>query len=128
MRNKEQIYVVDDNEWVCRSLQGLLVAAGFEVRAFFSAEEFFSAVPNSAEGCLILDLNMPGLNGWEAQRRLMKVGAKRPVIVMAEDKDTGIEELALKAGAVGFLQKPFDDRALIDAVNRALKSETSTKK
>ena len=61
--SKEQIYIVDDNESVCRSLKVLLDTSGFEVRTFSSAEEFFSAVPNSASGCLILDLPLPGLNG-----------------------------------------------------------------
>ena len=121
--HREKIYIVDDDVSVCRALESLLVTFGFEVRTFSSAEEFFSAVPNSAAGCLILDIHMPGLSGWEAQQRLLKTGSKRPVIIITVDKDAGLAEAALKAGAVGFLQKPFHDRALIDVVNITLKSE-----
>ena len=62
-------------------------AYGFEVRTFNSAEEFFSAVPNSASGCLILDFPLPELNGWETQQRLLKTGSKRLVIVRTVDKE-----------------------------------------
>ena len=62
---------------------------------------------------------MPGLNGWEAQQKLMKSGANRPVIIITADKDGGLKEQALKAGAVGFLQKPFNDQELVDLVNLA---------
>ena len=126
--SKEQIYIVDDDESVCRALKVLLDTSGFEVRTFSSAEEFFSAIPNSASGCLILDINLPGLNGWEAQRHLLKSGSSRPVIVITVDKDDSLAGLALEAGAVGFLQKPFDDYALIEAVNLSLKSEMGTNK
>ena len=127
LRN-EQIYIVDDDESVCRALRALLVISGFAVRTFSSAEEFFSAIPNSACGCLILDINLPGIDGWEAQRRLLKSGSTRPVIVITVDKDDRVAGLALEAGAVGFLQKPFHDYALIDAVNVSLKSEMGTNK
>ena len=126
--SKEQIYIVDDDESVCRALKVLLDTSGFEVRTFSSAEQFFSAVPNSASGCLILDIHLPGINGWQAQQRLLKSGSSRPVIVITVDKDDRLAGLALEAGAVSFLQKPFDDYALIEAVNLSLKSEVDTNK
>ena len=116
--DKKQIYILDDDESVLRSLKLLLNSYGFAVSAFFSSEEFFSSVPNNSEGCLILDIHMPGFNGWDTQERLMKTGYKLPVIVITADKDDSFKERALKAGAVGFLQKPFEDQYLLHMVNQ----------
>jgi two-component system, LuxR family, response regulator FixJ len=121
--NKKQIFIVDDDESVCRALAVLLVTYGFTVDTFTSAEEFFRAVPNSVPGCLILDIHMPGLDGWETQQRLLKSGSSRPVIIMSADKNGWFNERALKAGAVGFLQKPFNDQALVDLIKVAFKKE-----
>ncbi len=117
---KKQIYVVDDDESVRRALKFLINAFGFEVRTFSCAEEFFSAVPNGVPGCLIVDIHMPGLSGWEVQQKLIKTGSKLPVIIISADKDDGLKEQALKAGAVGFLQKPFNDQELFDLINRVI--------
>ena len=116
--DKKQLYIVDDDESVRRSLKLLMVSYGFTVDTFSSAEEFFTAVPNSAEGCLILDIHMPGLNGWDTQQRLTKTGYNLPVIVISADKDGNFKEKALKAGAVGFLRKPFEDHYLLNMVNK----------
>src|ERR1039457_6843138 len=110
---KKQIYIVDDDESVRRSLKLLMVSYGFAVETFSSAEEFFSDVRNKAPGCLILDIHMPGLNGWEAQQRLTKEGYNLPVISISADQDDRVKEKALKAGAEGFLQKPFEDHYLL---------------
>ena len=117
--NKKQIYVVDDDESVCRALKILLVAFGFKVNTFPSPETFFSAVPNSMRGCLVLDIHMPGMDGWEAIKKLIKSGATRPVIIITADKNGGLKNQALRAGAMGFLQKPFNDQALVDLINKA---------
>src|ERR1039458_4952085 len=116
--DKKQLYIVDDDESVRRSLKLLMVSYEFTVDTFSSAEEFFTAAPNSAEGCLILDIHMPGLNGWDTQQRLTKEGYNLPVIVISADKDDSFKEKALKAGAVGFLQKPFEDHYLLHMVNQ----------
>jgi two-component system response regulator FixJ len=116
--DKKQIYILDDDESVRRSLKLLMVSYGFTVDTFSTAEEFFSAVPNSAKGCLILDIHMPGLNGWDTQEKLMKIGYILPFIVISADKDDSFKEKALKAGAVGFLQKPFEDHHLLHMVNQ----------
>ena len=119
-KNK-QIFIVDDDESVCRALGVLLVTYGFSVKTFTCAEDFFNAVPNSAPGCLLLDIHMPGLDGWETQQRLLASGSSRPVIIISADKKEGLRERALKAGAAGFLQKPFNDQALVDLINVAVK-------
>jgi FixJ family two-component response regulator len=117
--DKKQIYVMDDDASVCRALDILLTAYGFAVDTFTSAEEFFRAVPNSTCGCLILDIYMPGQNGWEIRRRLLDSGYSCPVIIISAEKKGGLSKQALKAGAVGFLQKPFNDRDLVDLIKVA---------
>ena len=116
---KKQIFVLDDDKSVCRALSILLFTYGYIVDTFNSANEFFWAVPNSVPGCLILDVHMSGLDGWETLQHLFKSGSNRPVIIISADKNVGLNEKALKAGAVGFLQKPFNDQELIDLINKA---------
>jgi len=117
--DREQVFIVDDDESVRRSLKLLMVSYGFAVDTFASAEEYFKVVPNSAKGCLILDIHMPRLNGWDALKRLTEAGYNHPVIVITADKDDSLKEKAFKAGAVGFLQKPFEDHFLLHMVTRA---------
>ena len=127
LSKNKQIYIVDDDASVCRALSILLVTYGFKVDTFTSAENFFNVVPKSVPGCLILDIHMPELDGWEALKRI-KSGSKRPVIIISADKNGELNEKASKAGAVGFLQKPFNDQALVDLINIALKKQSSTDK
>ena len=115
-----QIFIVDDDASVCCALGVLLVTYGFKVDAFASAKEFFRAVPNGAPGCLIMDIHMPGLDGWEALKMIVKSGSKRPVIIISADKSSVNYEKAIEAGAVGYLQKPFNDRELVDFIKTAL--------
>lgn len=115
---EKRIFIVDDDKSVRRALKLLMLAYGFSADTFSSSEEFFGAVPNSAPGCLILDIHLPGLNGWDAHQRLIKTGSNRPVIIITGDRSSGLNERALKAGAVGLLQKPFHDKELVDLLNR----------
>jgi len=118
---KKQIFILDDDESVCRALGILLVTYEFRVKTFVSAEDFFRAVPNRTPGCLLLDIHMSGLDGWETLQHLRTSGSRRPVIIMSADKNGGLNERALKTGAVGFLQKPFNDQALVDLIKVAFK-------
>ncbi len=124
----KQIFVVDDDKSVCRALGVLLDTYGFSVKTFICAEDFFSVVSNIDLGCLILDIHMPELDGWETLQRLLKSGSNRPVIIMSADKNGGLNERAKKAGAVGYLQKPFDDQALVDLINIANSRKTADNK
>ncbi len=119
----KQIFIVDDDISVCRALSILLATYGFTVDTFTSAGEFFCAVPNSVPGCLLLDIHMPGLDGWETQQQLIKSGSSRPIIMMSADKNYGLNKKAINAGAVGFLQKPFNDQALVDLINSAFEKK-----
>ena len=114
----KKIFIVDDDESVCRALSILLATYGFTVDTFNSAEDFFRAVPNSIPGCLILDIHMPGLDGWETLQHLLTSGSSRSVIIISADKNEGLNEKALIAGAMGFLQKPFNDQELVDLINK----------
>ncbi|MCX5668513.1 MAG: response regulator [Candidatus Omnitrophica bacterium] len=117
--NNKQIFIVDDDESVCRALSVMLVTYGFTVDTFTSAEEFFRAVPNSVTGSLVLDIHMSGLDGWETLQRLIASGSKRAVIIISAEKNEGLNKKALKAGALGFLQKPFNGQELVDLINKA---------
>lgn len=116
---KKQIFIVDDDESVCRALSILLGTYGFNVDTFTSAVKFLSVVADSAPGCLILDIHMPMMDGWQVLEQLPPLGRRRPFIIISADKNNGIKNRALKAGAVGVLQKPFDDQNLIDLIDVA---------
>ena len=125
--NKRQIYIVDDDESVCRALKSLLESYNFEVKTFNSAKSFFDSVPNDDSGCLVLDIHMPGLDGWETQKRVLKSGSKRQVIFISAEKQDNAQDRALKVGAVGFLQKPFDGQSLVDLINLSEDNNISVK-
>jgi len=116
---KKQIYIVEDDESVGRALKILMMTYGFGVELFITAENFFSAVAIGTPGCLILDIHLPGMSGWEAKKQISESGSKRPVIMITADKEEGLRERALKAGAIGYLQKPFTDQELIHLTNLA---------
>ena len=117
--DKRQIYIVDDDESVGRALKLLMMTYGFAVEIFTSAERFFSTISDSTPGCLILDIHLPGIDGWEAKRKLTESGSDRHVIFITADKEEGLKERAQKTGALGFLQKPFIDQDLVNLTNLA---------
>jgi two-component system, LuxR family, response regulator FixJ len=120
-QDNKQIFVVDDDESVCRALSILLGTYGFSVKTFICAEDFFKSVPAGDPGCLLLDIHMPGLDGWETLERLVKSGCRRPVIIISAERNGRLSERVLKGGAAGFLQKPFSDQALLDLIRGAFK-------
>lgn len=120
LQKNKQIFIVDDDASVRRALSVLLGTYGFIVDTFSSSEEFFGAVPNSVSGCLVLDIHMPGLDGWETLERLIASGSARKVIMISAEKNELIKERALKEGAAGYLQKPFNDQELVDLITVTL--------
>lgn len=119
----KQIFIVDDDESVCRALSALLATYGFTINTFTSAEDFFRTVPTSVQGCLILDVHMPGLDGWDALLDLLILGSSRPVIMISADRNENFRERALKTGAAAFLQKPLDGQELADLINIAVEEK-----
>lgn len=116
------IHVVDDEAPFRRSLLFLLESAGWRAEGHASAEAFLAAAPSfpGAGGCLVLDIRMPQVSGLELQRRLKAAASPYPVIFMTGHGDIELAVQAMKEGAVDFLQKPFKDHCILDAVERAI--------
>jgi len=113
------VFIVDDEPAILTALSRLLSAEGYRVRDFSSPEAFLSEHDHEVAGCAILDLTMPGLNGLELQKAL-SAGGNRPIIFITGHGDVPSSVQAMKAGAVDFLQKPFDDGELLRAVEAAV--------
>ena len=119
-----RVYLVDDEPSVRRALTRLLRSAGLETHSYRLAEEFLAAVePHDAPCCLVVDLCMPGLSGLELQETLGRRGVEMSIVFISgrADVESGIR--AMKAGAVDFLEKPFSDSALLDAIRSALEAD-----
>jgi len=114
------IAIVDDDEAVRSALEGLMRSAGLQTRSFASAEEFLESGLHPDTGCLIADIRMPGMSGLELQAKLNSENCRIPTIFITAHGDERMRMQALRAGAVEFLAKPFDDEALLDSVRAAL--------
>lgn len=115
-----KVYVVDDDEALRSSLRWLIESAGLRVQTYASAQEFLDAVYPGQAGCLLLDVRMPGMSGLELQVMLQEKAIHLPVIIITGHGDISMAVKAMKAGAVDFIEKPFDDEQLLRAIQRAL--------
>jgi len=115
------VYLVDDDPAVRDGLCALLQVHGHVVRAFESAEALLAALPAQPSGCMVVDVRMPGMNGLELQAELKRRAVGLPVVVITGHGDVPVAVAALKAGAVDFLEKPFDGDALLAAIQEALR-------
>jgi FixJ family two-component response regulator len=116
------VAIVDDDDSVRSALQGLLKAVGLPAQAFASAEEFLKSGQQHQTACLIADIRMPGMSGLELQAKLNAERCRIPIIFITAHGDAKMRMQALRAGAVEFLAKPFDDEALLESVRGALES------
>jgi FixJ family two-component response regulator len=123
MRVTALIGIVDDDASILRALSRLLGGAGFAVRAFGSAEEFLGLEHPETIDCLVLDIQMPGLSGFDLQERLAAARLPIPIIFITAHDDPLTRERARKSGAIAYLTKPFDAHALLEAVAKALGTE-----
>lgn len=121
--NRAVVFVVDDDPSMCRSLDALLRSVNLDVQLFSSAQEFMSAKRPDVPGCLVLDVRLPGMSGLTFQEELAKIGVMLPVIFVTGHGDVPMTVRAMKAGAVEFLSKPFDDQVLLDAVHAAIERD-----
>ncbi len=117
------VHVIDDDEAIRQSLAFLLQAAKLEVKTYSTAMAFLDALPDSASGCVITDVRMPGMSGVDLLRRLKELKIGVPVIVITGHGDVALAVEAMKVGAVDFLEKPFDDDVLLASVQSALKRQ-----
>jgi FixJ family two-component response regulator len=116
------VAIVDDDDLMRSALQGLLKAVGLPARAFASAEEFLMSGQQHETACLIADIRMPGISGLELQAKLNAEHCRIPTIFIPAHGDEKMRMQALRAGAVEFMAKPFDDEVLLESVRAALES------
>ncbi len=114
-------FIVDDDPSVRKGLERLIKSAGFKVETFASAEEFLERKPyRGGPSCLVLDVSMPGLSGIDLQKELTRKGMSLPIIFITGHGNIPMSVKAMKNGAVDFLPKPFNDKELLSAIDRAI--------
>jgi len=128
MQPEPTVYVIDDDDAVRQSLEFLLKTAGLTVQSFDSAKAFLDVLPQVRAGCIITDVRMPDITGIDLLRRVKEKGVDLPVIVITGHGDIALAVEAMKIGAVDFLEKPFDDEALLAAVHACLTQTADTAK
>ena len=116
------VAIVDDDDLMRGALQGMLKSVGLQSQTFASAEEFLTSGQQHQTACLIADIRMPGMSGLELQAKLNAEHCRIPTIFITAHGDTKMRMQALRAGAVEFLAKPFDDESLLESVRAALES------
>jgi two-component system response regulator FixJ len=119
MTDRRLIHIIDDEESVRRSASFMLKTSGFAVETWASGVAFLKEVRHTTPGCILLDVRMPELDGLEVQQALNERGVGMPVIVLTGHGDISIAVRAMKAGAVDFLEKPFEKSVLLDAIEMA---------
>jgi two-component system, LuxR family, response regulator FixJ len=120
MASSAVVHLIDDDESVRQALAFLLTTAGHAVRVYESGTAFLDALATLQPGCIISDVRMPGIDGLELQRRLKGLDINLPFIIMTGHADVPLAVEAMKAGAIDFIEKPFDDELLLSAINTAL--------
>jgi FixJ family two-component response regulator len=115
-----KVFIIDDDAGMRASIQGLLKSVGLWSAAFGAAEEFLCSKRPDGPSCLVLDVDLPGMNGLDFQRQLADAGIQIPIIFITGHADIPMTVRAMKSGAVEFLTKPFHDRDLLDAIRQAL--------
>jgi FixJ family two-component response regulator len=117
------VFIVDDDESIRASIEGLLKSVGLRSESFSSAQEFLARGAAASPGCLVLDVRLPGLNGLDFQRKLAEAGVEIPIIFITGHGDIPMSVRAMKSGAIEFLTKPFRDQDLLDAIHQALERD-----
>lgn len=120
------VFIVDDDEAVRQSTAWLIESIGLNVSTFASADEFLESY-NNESGCVVMDVRMPGISGLEAQEEMKNRGIGLPLIFITGHGDVPMAVRALKRGAFDFIEKPFNDQLLLDAVQRGLKKHSEAR-
>lgn len=121
--SKSTVFVVDDDQAMRNSLKWLIESVGVLVESFASADEFLAHYQSGRSGCLVLDVRMPGMSGLELLEHLDRNNMKIPAVIITGHGDVPMAVRAMKSGAVDFIEKPFNDEVLLDAIRRAIAFE-----
>src|SRR6185436_18571886 len=122
------IAIVDDDASAREGLESLIRSAGWRVETFASAQEFLGRLGVEAPSCLILDLQLPGLNGLDLQKQMAEVGLEIPIVFLTGHGNIPASVQAMKAGAIEFLTKPVDEQDLLRAIQEAIERDRRTRK
>ena len=122
IQEENTVYVVEDDTSLRNAVRRLLRSAQYRVVTFPSAEEFYRSDFKSSPGCLLLDIRLPGINGFDLQEQLIASGVQMPVIFITGQDRAGMEERAMRLGASAYLRKPVDEETLLGAIRLAMKS------
>ena len=114
------ISIVDDDASVCRALRRLIQSVGYSVETFTSAREFLDSAPLGRTACLVLDIHLDGMSGFDLAARLAEDRTTIPIILITAHDDALMRERVRRAGVAGYLPKPFDEKALLDAISMAI--------
>lgn len=114
------VHLVDDDEAIRRSVGFMLKTSGFHVRTYESGTSLLKSAPDLETGCILLDIRMPGMDGLEVQRALKDKGVTLPVIIMTGHGDVSLAVQAMKAGAIDFIEKPFEKALLLSAIEQGV--------
>ena len=121
------VFIVDDDDSVRRALARLIKSVDLNVETFASARDFLKRQPHNGPACLVLDMRMPGLSGLDLQDELVAAGRTLPIIFISGHGSIPLSVRAMKAGAVDFIEKPFEDQTLLDGINQSLKKDKQAK-
>lgn len=122
--SESTVFIVDDDQEVREALQLLMESVGLNVKLFDSATGYLDQFDPSRPGCIVLDVRMPGMSGLELQAKLLEQLLCPPVIIITGHGDVPMAVRAVQAGAIDFIEKPFNDQALLDSVHRALEHDS----
>ncbi len=120
MNNQTTVFVVDDDQAMRNSLKWLIESVGMQVETYASADDFIRNYYPGRAGCLLLDVRMPGMSGLELQEQFIHQRIKIPIIIITGHGDVPMAVRAMKAGAVDFIEKPFNDELLLESIRNAL--------
>jgi FixJ family two-component response regulator len=121
------VFIVDDDDSVRKALTRLIKSVDLTVETFASAHDFLKRKSHNGPACLLLDIRMPGLSGLDLQDELVAAGRTLPIIFISAHGTIPLTVRAMKAGAVDFIEKPFEDQTLLDAINQSLKKDWQAK-
>ena len=127
MNSTAMVFVIDNDQSMRKSLQRLLDAARYKTEVFKSASEFLSRSSYPGPSCVIVDVKMPGLNGIDFQEALIKHGREEQLVFITAHGDIPMCAQVMKAGAIDFLTKPFNDQVLLESINKALRLDKSNR-